>query len=428
MLRTRKKKLSGGGKKLLKNAANVTEAKVEAIFCKETSIERLPMYDRPMFVYKWGPPGSGKSSLQTLNAVRDLGYPMASYMNFEIDLVYDALLPFRQSSALIKAEELRAKANYSVREFADVKRLLVSFVAERNPYFSKRAIAEAQELLSEWESGQALNPRKLAQLERVLATITDNRSSALFQYYQKDLHLAETMRTVLRKGFRAGVNILYESTGTGYSPGLGTEISIRDPQFGRTRKTTREGLIELYKNTKERLLGKLVYKELVPVGIDPASITEDTVPLNYRIVVVYPILPKKEIIQRAYSRAMRGFTTRNSFNLPQEEYEKEEYIRLYKEFLNEIVRILDPADQRIREQVDEYVKKELADYDQSYTTYLRDLIEKSNTEISPPFFRGIAFERMEEMIDQAFQYSIDYFLKQYLMIGRIERVIYLSTL
>jgi hypothetical protein len=44
-----------------------------------------------------------------------------------------------------------------------------------------------------------------------------------------------------------------------------------------------------------------------------------------------------------------------------------------------------------------------------------------------PFFRGIGPTAIMDSVEQAFQYSVDYFLKQYLLIGRIEQVVYINT-
>jgi hypothetical protein len=188
-----------------------------------------------------------------------------------------------------------------------------------------------------------------------------------------------------------------------------------------------KNLIELFKNSKETLLGKIVYNEdQEPIGIDTSSLTEESVPLGYTIYVVYPILPKQEILRRALTRAVKFFTHRNTFAIPPDQT-KEKYIELYKFFLKEILNRMGGTD--TKRMIDELVKQESEDYKESYSTYLQALYDSAGEgELSPPFFRSVSMQKIEQTIDQAFQYSIDYFLKQYLIIGRIERVIYISTL
>ena len=79
--------------------------------------------------------------------------------------------------------------------------------------------------------------------------------------------------------------------------------------------------------------------------------------------------------------------------------------------------------------IDELVKQESDGYKDSYSSYLQSLHDFAYEGVlQPPFYRSVSKQKIEETIEHAFQYSIDYFLKQYLLIGRIERIIYISTL
>jgi hypothetical protein len=437
--RTRKQ---NGGKKIYLNVDALTENEIEMMFCNSLTIDRLPTQEKPIFVYKWGPPGSGKSSKKVLDSIRNLGYPLDSYLNIDTDLIYESLLPFRLESSLMKVKELRLKANYSIRDFASVKVFLTQFSSGTSPYqkyFSPSFVANVRSFLEGWTTGQPLQEYQIGELKQLLAKITDNTTSALFRYYQNDkkntrgLSIYDKITNVLKKGFANNKSIVYETIGSGYMQTSDIMTTIRDPQFNTSRRTRdRTGLIDIYKNPKEQLLGKIVYNEGVPVGIDERSLTDESIPLHYRIIVVYPIIPKKTIVQRAYLRALQSFTDKTAFELPSVSDDKAAYIEIYQDFLEEMLRLLNPADPRIREHIDQLIQEENTDYKESYTDYIRSLRDMSRdpaiTQIYPPFFRGIAFERIETMIDQAFQYSIDFFLKQYLMIGRIERIVYVSTL
>ena len=47
--------------------------------------------------------------------------------------------------------------------------------------------------------------------------------------------------------------------------------------------------------------------------------------------------------------------------------------------------------------------------------------------MSIPFFRAVSPEAIYSMIKQSFNYSVDYFLKQYILAGRIEQVVYINN-
>jgi hypothetical protein len=67
----------------------------------------------------------------------------------------------------------------------------------------------------------------------------------------------------------------------------------------RSRGSVAPSFIEVFKNTQEELLGKIQYDSSnMPIGIDEASIGPTTVPMNYRIIVVYPIIPRDVIAAR----------------------------------------------------------------------------------------------------------------------------------
>jgi hypothetical protein len=229
----------------------------------------------------------------------------------------------------------------------------------------------------------------------------------------------------MRKAFRLGKHILYESTGSGYKPQLETDLFLRDPQLGRTRRSTRQGYIDLYKNPKEAMLGKLVYKDNFPIGY--TMVSADTIPELYKIYVVCPILQKDRIIQRAQTRAMQGLFESPNYDLPSDPALRADYLKEYKRFIDMLLNSIGKRANQINSRI-----RETSDYRGSFTKYLQDLRQKANNPFSnslpAPFYRGFSSSRLEDIIDQAFQYSIDYFLKQYMIIGRIEQILYVNTL
>ncbi len=48
-------------------------------------------------------------------------------------------------------------------------------------------------------------------------------------------------------------------------------------------------------------------------------------------------------------------------------------------------------------------------------------------QVSIPFFRAVSPDAIYSMLKQSFNYSVDYFLKQYILAGRIEQVVYINN-
>jgi len=432
-----------GGKDLYLNVDEITEDVIENTFCNGSTIESLPVQPKPIFVLKWGPPGSGKSSAKMEEFIRSLGVPLNSYMNYNSDDIFERMMLFRLVTTLHKMTALQAKANYEQGDFAHAQSLLQHFLKTmgRYPNFPVDLSDRTQQLFqSRTWARRELSEEQKTVVDKLLSEIVEAISTEEYEMFRRHmrnssgLSIQEKLKRVLAKAFRKRVNIIYESTGWGYkSTPIGTvRNSFRHirPRVGVTTRAASnrpENVIDMFKNSKEILLGKLVYNEdKEPIGIDTSSLTEESVPLGYAIYVVYPILPKREIFHRALTRAVKYFTHRNNFAIPPDQT-KEKYMELYKYFLKEILNMMGGPDTKRR--IDELVKEESEDYNESYSSYLQALYDSADEgELSPPFFRSVSIQKIEQTIDQAFQYSIDYFLKQYLIIGRIERVIYISTL
>jgi hypothetical protein len=427
MFRTRKRKNGFmGGKMLYKDASMITEEEIERVFCNGKRMEDLPTTEKPVFVYKWGPPGSGKSSSKVLGAVEQIGYPLDNYVNVDIDQIYESLMPFRFMSSLAKTRELRTKANYSNKDYVLAKQFLLAFLNSASAKSANpQLLTDIQGIISGWETGQPLSSANHAKLESLLETVTGVYTVNFFRYYQDTWHIKEKLRSVMRKAFRLGKHILYESTGSGYKTQQETDLFLRDPQLGRTRRSTRQGMIDLYKNPKEAMLGKILYKDEFPVGY--TMVSEDTIPEFYKIYVICPILQKDLILQRAQTRAMQGLFESPAYDLPSDPALRAEYLKEYKRFLDMLLNSIGKGANQINAMV-----RETSDYQGSFTNYLQDLRRKANDPLAKslpaPFYRGFSSSRLEDIIDQAFQYSIDYFLKQYMIIGRIEQIMYVNTL
>ena len=105
------------------------------------------------------------------------------------------------------------------------------------------------------------------------------------------------------------------------------------------------------------------------------------------------------------------------------------------EYANELFALLG-GENPVHEIVDEALRLEQEQHGQNssvpYTEYVKTLITQlkgleEGELMTIPFFRGIGPTAIMDSVEQAFQYSVDYFLKQYLLIGRIEQVVYINT-
>ena len=447
MLKSRRvtRKKQRGGAPLYINLDQFDLETIQRILCNGKLIEDLPIQTEPIFVLKWGAPGSGKSSEKTNEVVRSFGYPLDSYFNFNTDKLFEAFLPYRMETTFAKAKQLRMRANYEQKDFVSVKKRM-QFYIFTNPfreYCSKIVQEKVKNFLDSWESGVALSPAKAKQLGDLLTEMTNDEVTSFYKYYRrysknsKGLTLQEKTRQVLQHAFQRNVHILYESVGSGYTQE--EEVRSMKDQYSGLPRLSRgfvrgHSMVEIYKNTKEQLLGKILYNESQePIGIDPDSLTENSVPLHYRINVIYPILPKKEILARAKARAIRQFTEPATLTIPDSALQKQ-YLTMYNTYLDTIIQTLGGEIESyapLRALIDTYVQQEAGRYSGSYTSYLQSLrtnLRTSTTEFEIPLFGSISQARIEETIEQSFQYSIDYFLKQYLIVGRIEKVLYISTL
>jgi hypothetical protein len=173
-------------------------------------------------------------------------------------------------------------------------------------------------------------------------------------------------------------------------------------------------------------------------------VSEYTVPKNYRIIVVYPILPRELIAERASLRASKMFFEKKTNIMQASETEP---LQTYKDILisyaTQLRQMLGGETGDIMRLVNQALAQEKAavlskvafehDGDTPYSEYIDDLLTqfRGMTEygmpFSFPFYRALGPSIIMDSVEQAFQYSIDYFLKQYLLLGRIEQIIYINT-
>jgi hypothetical protein len=81
---------------------NFTRKNIESVLTSGKEVNSLPSQDTPYLIIKLGPPGSGKSSEQTLNIIRELGVDPADAVISDIDNVFASFRNFRNNTRRIR--------------------------------------------------------------------------------------------------------------------------------------------------------------------------------------------------------------------------------------------------------------------------------------------------------------------------------------
>jgi hypothetical protein len=441
--KTRKRPQKGGAAELYQAVGDLTKEKIIEIFCNGRPVESFPSAEHPVFVLKWGPPGSGKSSAKVRSFIDTLGVASTDFINYSPDKIIENLVPYRFESALVKAEYERMKADYKRKDFAAVRQRLSSYVLNLKGRYTSSVKKNVNAFVKSWEGKHPLPISRMEEFQKILEQVLYDKSASTYSFYRtknktgSTKTIREKMRDILAQLFTQGKHIQYESGGAGYGEDLERKKLVDQFTPHRAARTLARGsvqssFIEIFKNTQEELLGKIRYDSAnMPIGIDEASIGPTTVPMNYRIIVVYPVIPRDVIAKRAQKRAASMFFQRDEVIIN----DVDTYRGLLLEYAAELFAFLG-GENPVHEIVDEALRLEQEEHGQNssvpYTQYIKDLLTRFKTLeegelISIPFFRGIGPSAIMDSVEQAFQYSVDYFLKQYLLIGRIEQVVYINT-
>lgn len=430
MAKTRKQK----GGDLYKDVNQITADEITRVL---TGGRDLPVAERPFFILKWGPPGSGKSSETVKSAITSLGVPLEDYMEYSPDKIIENLLPFRFESSMAKAEHERLKAELSVaygeedsrrRDFASIREALTTYIQNIKQRYTNKNKMNVKTILATWTKGAppvSIKDSIIPVFEKILI---DKTKSTYNHYRIKErnkggLTIRDKMREVLSNAFSKKIHIQYETSGSGYGDTQERQKLLNQFSPHRILRATGKPLssIEIFINNYQELLGKIEYDEETKSPIRIISLTPYSIPMEYRIVVVYPLVRKELIIQRIEERANRMFLQKTPEQL---HGDPEEYRQLLTDYANDLFIALGGPKPAIKTLVDAALEKE------GYVESIGDLTPPfgpMSKEAAFPFYRSPAREFILDSIEQAFQYSIDYFLKQYLIIGRIEKVVYVNT-
>ena len=425
-------------KKLYTSVDQITFQEIENIYCLGSTLAAMPKYEEPYFIWKWGPPGSGKSSELMEKKIASFGFPLINYVNISKDRLVEYLLPYRKDTLIAKIEDLRYKALHELQQNAPVKEWIAKYKrrATEGDKFSN-AIPEFKKMKNDiYIPGHSGATGVLAdewsnqeKVQSVFSQILFNRLTK--SYYDSITLKNSSGRTIndkinlfLRKCMDSRLNIISETIGDDY--GRSGESKILNMR-GKTRQATKlqdRSLLQIFANGWENRFGRIIYNESgEPVRVEqsPLDKNNEYIPDYYTIVIIYPVLPTEKIIDRVKkrSKAMLFDTERQYDNI-------DELTEDLKTYASEIHRALFGG--VIPRIIEEYKNKinELIQGEFGVNNFTGFIGEKE-TPKGIPYYRTIAAEKIYKMIEESFYYSMDYILRQYVYVGRIKEIVYLNT-
>ena len=426
-------------KKLYTSVDQITFQEIENIYCLGSTLAAMPKYEEPYFIWKWGPPGSGKSSELMEKKIASFGFPLINYVNISKDRLVEYLLPYRKDTLIAKIEDLRYKALHELQQNAPVKEWIAKYKrrATEGDKFSN-AIPEFKKMKNDifipGRSGATgvLEDDEWSNQEKVQSVFSQILFNRLTKSYYDSITLKNSSgRTIndkinlfLRKCMDSRLNIISETIGDDY--GRSGESKILNMR-GKTRQATKlqdRSLLQIFANGWENRFGRIIYNESgEPVRVEqsPLDKNNEYIPDYYTIVIIYPVLPTEKIIDRVKkrSKAMLFDTERQYDNIDElaedlETYASEIHTALFGGVIPRII-------EEYKNKINELIQGEFG------VNNFTGFIGEKETPKGIPYYRTIAAEKIYKMIEESFYYSMDYILRQYVYVGRIKEIVYLNT-
>ena len=426
-------------KKLYTSVDQITFQEIENIYCLGSTLAAMPKYEEPYFIWKWGPPGSGKSSELMEKKIASFGFPLINYVNISKDRLVEYLLPYRKDTLIAKIEDLRYKALHELQQNAPVKEWIAKYKrrATEGDKFSN-AIPEFKKMKNDifipGRSGATgvLEDDEWSNQEKVQSVFSQILFNRLTKSYYDSITLKNSSgRTIndkinlfLRKCMDSRLNIISETIGDDY--GRSGESKILNMR-GKTRQATKlqdRSLLQIFANGWENRFGRIIYNEIgEPVRVEqsPLDKNNEYIPDYYTIVIIYPVLPTEKIIDRVKkrSKAMLFDTERQYDNIDElaedlETYASEIHTALFGGVIPRII-------EEYKNKINELIQGEFG------VNNFTGFIGEKETPKGIPYYRTIAAEKIYKMIEESFYYSMDYILRQYVYVGRIKEIVYLNT-
>ena len=424
-------------KKLYTSVNQITFQEIENIYCLGSTLAAMPKYEEPYFIWKWGPPGSGKSSELMEKKIASFGFPLINYVNISKDRLVEYLLPYRKDTLVAKIEDLRYKALHELQQNAPVKEWIAKYKrgATEGDKFSN-GIPEFKKMKNDIyipgrsEATGVLQGDEWKDEEKVQSVFSQILFNRLTKSYYDSITLKNSSgRTIndkinlfLRKCMDSRVHIISETIGDDYGRGEAKPLNLR----GKTRQATKlqdRSLLQIFANGWENRFGRIIYNESgEPVRVEqsPLDKNNEYIPDYYTIVIIYPVLPTEKIIDRVKkrSKAMLFDTERQYDNIDELAEDLETYAsEIHRALFGGVI----PRIEEYKNKINELINGEFG------VNNFTGFIGEKETPKGIPYYRTIAAEKIYKMIEESFYYSMDYILRQYVYVGRIKEIVYLNT-
>jgi len=237
-----------------------------------TQVSNLPRVSRPKLVIKWGPPASGKGSQAVREAISDLGEPYNTYLHINIDAIVESTNYFKNTSrkALINFLKSRGVENVTALSNENISKFLNTVTS-----------AEAKKLR------KAYGNVRFARLYETLPLATPAPRGQI----SKEMRLSSKQDALLDQALESRRNVSVETTGSA-----------------------------LHGNSWPRwLIDKLN---------DPKVKQH-----NYKVVVVFPLVPFAESWRRYRLRPIQSFMSGGGFRFASSRADlRNTYIQSYINF------------------------------------------------------------------------------------------------
>lgn len=426
--------------KLYVNPHEFDLSEITNIFCNGTTLDELTNGQvNPVYIIKWGLPGSGRSSEKVSKVIsekipqktsNDGSRKYNDYVDVSFSKLIENYIPYRQKTLLAKINYELMKAYIALSRWPLIKEYLIKAVGNmisgefksivegylknwdiRNPPPNQATYTQKQKLQKE-------NIDVTISLDEILKRVLESELLFAYQTSYKEINtVTETIvKDFINDCYKRKVNIIYETTGVDYDI----------VNFKNISRSSNSNFLFFW----EAFLGKISTTSDRISVLNRKSFTQTTIPIEYRIFVIYPSLDETEIIRRSYTRALMNL-------MDTKEQHVVEDISTYRKEVLDLLNFSN-IESANKEAISSMINESLYDERRIYIKmdsfnfieYIRRVFSVQSGPVQSglvqfPFFNVYKYD--DTLYTKLLNYSIDILLKKYLLAGRIKQLIYLNN-
>jgi hypothetical protein len=411
-------------------------SEITDIFCNGTTLDQLTNGQaNPVYIIKWGLPGSGRSSEKVTKVISEKISKKTSndgsrryndYADISFSKLIENYIPYRQKTLVAKINYELMKAYIALSRWPLIKEFLTRAVKNMNTSEFKRII---EGYLKNWDirnppptQSTYTQQQKMARrenidvqisLDEILKRVLESELLFAYQTYYKEINTITEpiLQEFINECYRRKVNIVYETTGVDYDI----------VNFKNISRSSNSNFLFFW----ESLLGKISSTSDTISVVNRKSFTQKTIPIEYRIFVIYPSLDEAEIIRRSYTRALMNL-------MDTKEQPVAEDISSYTKDVLDLLNFSN-IESANKEAISSLINESLYDERRIYIKmdsfnfieYIKRVLSDQSSSVKFPFFN--LYKYTDNLYNKLLNYSIDVLLKKYLLAGRIQQLIYLNN-